>query len=122
MILKHPFQIAPNLEPGVYIGEKWITISYSPLTHDGGRTRYRWCIFNPNNFSVSGDDLRSGVGKHGLKEGMMSLLAFLSAFGEPGSENQHLFTHELLPWVIQYRDEISLTAIEVEETPDCLVE
>ena len=46
MKLHDPFQIAPNLEPGLRIGDAWITLAYSNRPHPEGRQRYEWTWFH----------------------------------------------------------------------------
>jgi hypothetical protein len=123
MILKHPCEITPRLMAGVRINDAFISIEYSGRPGDEGRTRYRYYIDTPAT-EEWGDDLQSGAGGGDLRTGLESLLGFLGAFAEAreGGENADLFPDTLREWAQQNSDEISMAALEVEETPDCVVE
>lgn len=119
MKLFTPFEIAPNLEPGLKIGDAWVTLSYSQRPHPERRQRYRWTWIAGGSggiaFEESGDDLASGVGGGTLIQGFDSLLSFLSAFAEarsPDSENHNLFPQSMREWSEQNSDEISMLHCE----------
>ena len=117
MKLNPPFIIAPNLEPGLRIGDAWITLSYSNRPHPEGRQRYEWTWFRGGR-EESGDDLASGVGGGTLQEGFESMLAFLSAFAsatEPDSENHNLFPESMSEWAEQNSEEIDMMRLEIDD-------
>lgn len=73
-------------------------------------------------------DLRSGCQGGTEREGLASLLSFLSAAAESrryrestGQEgdNEDLFPAEIADWACQYSDEISVASIELEGGDQC---
>ena len=131
ILLRDPVVIAPNLEPGVRIGPAaWVTISYSGRQPRKGRTRYRWTVMRHGLPDVIGHDLQSGCGGGSLREGLASLLSFLSAFAEeddPRIEHRYgdrsgLFPAELWEWAHLNSDEIGMAQVEIEENPECMKE
>ena len=117
MKLFTPFEIAPNLEPGLRIGDAWITLAYSAILHPEGRQRYVWTWMRGAR-EESGDDLASGCGGGTLIEGFDSLLAFLSAFAEakdPDDENHDLFPECMREWAEQNSDEIGMLQCEIDD-------
>ena len=127
MTLSSPVEISPSLLPGVRIGEAWVSIDYADREGSEGRTRYQWQIVLEGH-EYAGDDLQSGCGGGGLREGLDSLLSFLGAFAESWryagaeGENADLFPAELAEWAMQNSDEIGMAAMEVEENKECIVE
>jgi len=124
--LKHPFFISSWLTPAVRVGNAVISIEYGDPTPDG-RVRYKYTIDFIGLSHHQGDDLKSGVGGGTLKQGMESLLSFLSACGEssrPGQEgeNADLFPKHIAEWCYENQDEIDSVRLEIEETEDCCVE
>jgi hypothetical protein len=124
--LKDPFFISSWLTPAVRVADAVISIEYGDATPDG-RVRYRYVIEFPCHSCHRGDDLKSGVGGGALKQGMESLLSFLSACGEsnrPGrrGENADLFPPIVAEWCYENQDEIELVRTQIEETEDCCVE
>lgn len=125
MKLFTPFEIAPNQEPGLKIGDAWITLSYSPRLHPERRQRYRWTWIAGSDeglsFEESGDDLSSGVGGGTLIKGFESLLSFLSAFAEarrPDSENHDMFPQSMREWAEECSDEIAMMELEIRDALD----
>lgn len=124
--LKDPFFISSWLTPAVRVANAVISIEYGDPTPDG-RVRYRYCIDFIGLSHHQGDDLKSGVGGGTLKQGMESLLSFLSACGEsnrPGhtGENADLFPPHIAEWCYENQDEIEMVRMQIEETEDCCVE
>lgn len=120
MKLYSPFEIAPNLEPGLRIGDAWVTLSYSPRPHPERRQRYRWTWICGDK-EVSDDDLCSGVGGGTLIKGFESMLSFLSAFAEarrPDSENHCLFPRSMREWAEECSDEIEMMELEISDALD----
>jgi hypothetical protein len=113
MILNAPFEISARLLPAVRIGNVTISLTYSGRTEDG-RTRYRYYIDGPA-LEHTGDDLSSGVGRHGLQEGFESLLSFL---GSP----ENCFPSDVVEWAEQFSDEISMLQTVIEETSNLIEE
>ena len=132
MILKAPCCITSRLLPGVRLGDAEISIAYAKRPGRDGRTRYEWRVDLPGIEEV-GDDLQSGCNGGSLRDGLESLLHFLSAFGEgvnyasrSGRESEDVslfgFPPRLAEWAAQNTDELSLLAQKVNETPDCIEE
>lgn len=128
MKLSHPFIITPRLLPGVRIGNAFLSIEWSKRPGREGRARYQYHIDTPD-FSHSGDDLQSGCGGGDLMEGMASLLSFLDACAESRryslrsgrkGENSDLFPEIVGEWAEANSDEIAMTKLEIEETPNCI--
>jgi len=71
------------------------------------RTVYCYTLEGPWGV-VCDRDLRSGCQGGDLKEGMSSLIAFLSAAGEsyPDGENDSLFPSEVCIWAQENQDEL----------------
>jgi hypothetical protein len=114
MEIKSPCIITPSLMAGVEIAGAWISIEYSENPGREGRTRYRYQIVLPGGKEETGEDLESGVTGGNLQQGLESLLCFLS---DPAS-----FSPAVRKWARQYSDEIEMIRLEVEETPDCIIE
>jgi hypothetical protein len=136
MQLTYPAIITPRLLAGVQIDNAFISIDYSAREGREGRTRYQFHIDiaddeNGQRVEHSDDDLQSGCQGGSLREGLESLLSFLSACGESvnhatrtgrAGENADLFPPAIAEWAAQHSDEIAIAALEVEETPDCILE
>lgn len=138
MILHPPIEITARLLPGVRIGQAFLSIEYAAPAWDkefsGWRTRYRYHIDLPDGFECSSDDLKSGLGHHGLLQGLGDLLCFLEACGESygwwlrhgrngeRGENQDLFPPQVAEWAYQNSDELALVRSEIEQAPKPLIE
>lgn len=146
MLLKDPVMITARLMPGVKIGDAFVSIEYSDHEGRDGRTRYSWYVDLADGREFSGDDLQSGCGGGSLQAGLESLLSFLGAFAESWQyfirnggempvktsaqvkaltfevENMNLFHAGMAEWAMQNSDEISMLAIELEETKDLIDE
>ena len=129
MKLQSPVEITSRLLPGVRVGGATISIDYS--RERSGRQAYRWYIDLPDGSEHTGDDLSSGVGGGSLQSGLESLLSFLSACGESvnyrdrtgrDGENADLFPAPVAEWAAQNSDELSMLAIELQETPGLISE
>lgn len=130
MKLSHPFMISSRLMAAVQCGEATISLGYSRRAGSEGRTRYEWYIDAPG-IEAHGDDLQSGCQGGSIREGMESLLSFLSACGEAlnysdrtghESENADLFPRDVAEWAAANSDELSMLALEVEGNAECAVE
>jgi len=135
MLLKDPCIITSRLLAGVKIGpDSIISIDYSRKGHSerpaASRTCYVFWIDTPD-FSFTDSDIRSGCQGGNLREGLISLLSFLSAAAESHScriqtgrigENEDLFPAHVVEWAHQHSDEISMLGLEIEETSDCIEE
>ncbi len=125
MTIHSPFCITPSLEPGIRIGDAWLSLTYSSRPGREGRTRYQWRWHNDAGAECTADDLQSGCGGGDLRQGFSSLLSFLGAFAEawPHShfsadgpvENVDLFPPEMGEWATQNSDEIGMLGIELDE-------
>jgi hypothetical protein len=131
MRIKYPCVITPRLIPGVAVGKSagFVSIEYSSRAGDDGRTRYKYYIDLPGTDPYASDDLQSGCQGGNLREGLSSLLSFLSACAESVSrtggamlENVTLFPVGVANWAYNNSDELAALAYEVEETPDCIAE
>lgn len=126
MTLNSPVQITSRLLAGVQIGDTEISIGYAGETSDG-RTRYEYYI-DSEAFNHHAKDLKSGCGGGSLQEGLESLLSFLGAAAESwrysgkDGENSDLFPEAVCEWAAQNSDEISMLAIELEETEGLIAE
>lgn len=117
MTLHPPFEISVRLLPAVRVGDATISIDFDGQTRDG-RTRYRWFIDLDSGVDATGNDLCSGVGGGSIQEGMASLLSFLSAC----VDDADLFPPDVAAWAAQNSDELSLLAIELDETPNLVTD
>ncbi len=120
MTLKHPFKISARLLPALEIGGAWIQLEH--VGNAGGRRVYRWTIDLPDGKEFSGSDLKSGVGVGGakLQEVFVTLLCFLGAAAEGGS-NRDLFPRAVVAWAMQNDDEISMLRCDIEESLEPLI-
>jgi len=130
MELREPVIITPRLLPGVKIGDAFLSIEYAGESPDG-RTVYRYHVDFSGGAAYGNSDLRSGCQGGDLRDGLESLLVFLSAAGAArqytertgdAAENSDLFPAEVVEWAAQNSDEIGMLAMEVEETADCIRE
>ena len=129
MKLHSPFIITARLLPGLKVGDGFISLEYDGETN--GRQRYRYHIDIPaGNFSDN--ELKSGVGGGSLQHGFASLLSFLGAAAESYRYNNYewtddhdsncsLFPKEVVEWAYHYDDEITMLAIEIEESSEQLI-
>lgn len=129
MTLNSPFIITPRLLPGVQVGDGLISIEYARSDRDG-RTVYRYHIDIPGH-EYSGTDLRSGCQGGSLQDGMESLLTFMGACGESyryamrtgrQGENTDLFPPAIAEWCYRHSDELSMLALEIEESETALID
>lgn len=102
--------------------------------NDEGRTQYGTFIDfdDGREFEITG--LKSGCQGGDIKNGMESLLSFLSAAAESfryrkcdwnnisEDDNASLFPREITEWAYENSDEISMMEIEISENPDCIEE
>lgn len=137
MKINPPCMITARLMAGIRIGDGTISIGYAKRRGDECRTRYQYYIDIPSG-EYSGDDIQSGnpVANHsnGLQSGLESLLSFLGASAESyqydirrggdgtQGENSDLFPLAVVEWANQHSDELTMAAIELEETEDIIVE
>lgn len=122
MELRNPFHISSRLLPAVTVGDAEIQIEATGQTRDG-RTEFTYTIDLQNGKSVTGHDLHSGVGGCNIQEAFASLFSFLGAFAESqGGENHDLFPDSLRKWAQANSDEISMLAMEIEETEGLIVD
>lgn len=135
MILKPPFMITARLLPGVKVGDATISIEPRGHSRDG---RIKWRVYiDHKDWTHDDSSMKSGVGDHGMKsiqDGMKSYLSFLSACAESRryatwrhkdpmkGENSDLFPPHVGEWAEQFSDEITMLELEIEETPDLVME
>ena len=126
--LQEPFFISSRLIPSVRVGETVIGIDYAKICPDK-RVQYRYYIDFPDGTEHVGEDLRSGCNGGSLKEGMESLLSFLSACGESSNprhggdgDNADLFPPRVAEWCYLNDDEIGSVRLWIEESKECCVE
>lgn len=135
--IESPCIITSRLLPGVAIGKSTISIAYSDELGDDGRTRYRYYLdlqTDGERIEYTADDIQSGCQGGSLQEGLASLLSFMAACGESygyamrqgielvDSENGELFPADVAEWCYLNSDELTMAAIELEETADAIVE
>jgi len=122
--LKSPVIITPRLMPGLQIHGSFISINRDPVPTDDGRDRYQYYL-DIDGQEYRANDLSSGVGGGTLQEGLQSLLSFLSAAADAyayqmrsgrNSENSDLFPEWVNEWTYENSDDISMLAVELEET------
>lgn len=118
MLLSNPVQITPRLLPGVRVGGAWLSIEYAHT--EGHRQHYRYYIDLPNRFEYSADDLSSGC-RHSLQHGLQDLCMFLSALGDGSCESDG-WPREVKQWAIGCADDLSLMAMDLEETEGLIQE
>lgn len=113
MILTQSIMITARLLPGVMVDKSFISIEFDG--EKDGRVRYRYYIDTPD-FEYTNNDLCSGVGSGTLQQGLSSLLSFLCAVAEGGSENRNLFPGKVARWAAHYEDELGMLQCELEES------
>jgi len=132
MNLFSPVEICPNLEPGVRIGDGWITIAYSDRPGDCGRTRYRYTIIRKDRPDLVYEDLQSGVGvSRGLRDGLLSLLAFLADAADgcryytmQGKEDPDPvgWPDDLCEWLYLHSEDLEYVSMSVDDNMTCIQE
>lgn len=136
MIISSPCAIAPNLEPGIRIGDSWVTIGYSHRPGRESRTRFRCTILFGDGDEYVDHNLQSGNGGCGssLQAGLESFLCFLGAAAESlahcermqrepdEDDNANLFPPDVTAWARQWSNEIAMAQCELNETPSLIVE
>lgn len=140
LTIRPPLIITPRLLPGAVVGPVTISITYSDRPGDGGRTRYFYALdaapdYLPEGMdtppSLEGDDLQSGAMGGSLADGLSSLLSFLSAAGEAHDYNMRAGYARTEPsgfpvwvdvWASECSDELEALAMELDDTPDTIVE
>lgn len=128
MMLFPPIIITSRLLPGLQIDNAEISITYAERLGCEGRIRYRWYI-DFNNLGRSqeftSDDLQSGCQGGSLQEGLTSLLAFLgsaAASHHYQDEDKDLFPIPVVKWTHQHQIEIDTIRLELEDTPNLIIE
>lgn len=93
-----------------------------------GRTVYGYEISLESGYKYHSSDLKSGCQGGNLKEGMGSLLSFLSAAGESFNyaerkgldgmegENSDMFPREITEWASNNCDELTMAGLDLEES------
>lgn len=132
MQLQSPFVIGPRLLPSLVIDDGTLSLEYVRTDRDG-RDVYRWYVDIPaGEFSAA--DIRSGCQGGSVQEMFRSLLSFLSAAGESlrycegqrrepdDDDNASMFPRPVTEWARYNSDELGMLAIEIDETPDLIVE
>ena len=130
MQIEKPFLITSRLMLGFRLGGAEVSFGYSKQAGDCGRTRYEW-IIDLGKKTFRGDDIQSGCNGGSLAAGLGSLLSFLGAAGEsmdyetrsgrPG-DNAGLFPRPVAEWASANSDGLGMMALELEETPELIVE
>jgi hypothetical protein len=122
MTLTHPIIITPRLLPGVQIGGAFISVEPTRATDHYGKTKWQYFI-DIDGQENSGADL---AGWGDTQEMLATLLSFLGAAAESyayrqrtgrDGENEDLFPAAVVEWAYQNSDELSMLAMELEETP-----
>lgn len=108
----------------VNIGKARVAVTYSGRPGREGRDRYLWRVTLPDGKRHQDDDFQSGCQGGSLREGLESLLGFLSAAGESvgherrtgrAGENADIFPRPVSEWADQHQDEIDVLLMEMEE-------
>lgn len=105
------------------IGNGTVLVDFLRVNNEG-RAVFRWTVSIPAG-KFSGDDLRSGCGVNmAERDGMESLLSFLSAAAEAysysmrtgrESDNADLFPPEVMEWCYQNSSELEYASLEFSE-------
>lgn len=128
MRLNPPFEISSRLMPSLRIGGAVISLGDGPRNREG-RTEYGCFIDLPDGSEHEIKSLRSGCQGGSVQQGFASLLSFLSAAAESYAyrlrtgrqgENEDLFEPVIVEWAYQNSDELSMLALEIEETADLI--
>jgi hypothetical protein len=129
MVLHSPFSIGPRLLPCLKVGDGFLSLEHVNYDHEG-RDVYQWYVDIPaGEFSAA--DLRSGVQGCTLQKMFCSFLFFLGAAAEAvnyekrtgrESDNADLFPPAVMSWAAEYDDELTGLAIDIEESPEPLIE
>jgi hypothetical protein len=138
MRIEQPLGITSRLMPGFILGNGTVSIGYSSRPGTEGRIRYIYHIdlqadkeSADGAFSWTADDLQSGCGGGSLQEGLASLCSFLGACAESiqyasrcqgSTENADMFPEPIGEWASQNADELGMLTIELEETPNLIIE
>lgn len=130
MKINAPCITTSRLLPGIRVADCTISIDRIGWTEDN-RNRFRVFIDGPGIEHVS-DDQASGVGGGTLQEGLRAALSFLGACGESvtwadrhpghGGRNADLYPREVGEWAADHQDDLTMAAIELEETPNAIEE
>ncbi len=127
MILHNPFTISPRLLPALQIGDGTISLETTGKTGEYGKPRWRWYIDIPAG-EFTDDDF---CGWGDAQQMFAALLDFLRAAAESyayklrtghSGDNADLFPEPVVAWADQHSDELSLLAVEIEETPNLIEE
>lgn len=130
MKLNPPFIITPRLMAGLKVGDAFISMGLSQRNAEG-RMQYG-CFIDLPEFEHEVTDLRSGCQGGDLQQGFASLLSFLTAAAESyqyrgldwenigPDDNATMFPREVTEWAYQFSDELSMLALEIEETPELI--
>jgi hypothetical protein len=123
-IIQPPGMITSRLMAGLEVGDLTVSIGYSHLPGDGGRTRYHYAIDRKEGGEYEEHDLQSGRQGGDLNFGMESLLSFMDAAAErarywdpdeqSGGEGR-LFNEEVDGWCLENQSEIEEAALLFED-------
>jgi hypothetical protein len=126
MLIHLPCYITARLMVGIDVNNATLSIEYGGTFGPYGRHKYKYALdFDPPleglPYGYENDNL-SGTG--GLQDGLIDLLAFLSAAAEsyrfslqhPEEENDNadLFPKEIMEWACQNQDAISMVETDME--------
>lgn len=131
MLIHDPCIITPSLEPGVKVGDAFVSIEYegniTPSLEPGVKNVYRCTIILPD-----GKEYRSTIiGGDSLQHGLATLLGFLGAAAESRSyrqrtgregSNEDLFPDAVVSWASQVSDELGMLECILEETENLIDE
>ena len=126
-----PLIITPRLMPGAQVAEgSFVSIGYSELPGDSGRTRFRYCIDTPSG-EYEADDLQSGCYGGSLQEGLETLLSFLLSAAEgygyrlahpERSADDEPFPEWVAEWAHLHSDELESLWMDLEDNPNLIRE
>jgi len=132
MKLNPPFIISSRLMPAIHAAGATLSLEVSERQTSDGRDMYDCWIDLPDGTGHEVTDLRSGCqGAGSVQEGMGTLLLFLVAAAESRQhrertgmygENEDLFSPAIVDWAAANSDELSMLAVELEETPNLVTE
>ena len=116
-----PVIITPRLLPGLHVGHAFLSVDPTDTIDHHGKPLWHWYVDLPDGTEHEGCDLATW-GDAG--ETLHALCDFLSAAGEAyqyhsGMEADSctdLFAQPVCEWALQYANQISMCALELEES------
>lgn len=130
MQINAPCIITARLLPGIKVADCTISIDRLDYPTADGRDRFRVFIDGPG-IEHENTDQASGVGGGSLQDALHATLSFLGGCAEAlnyerrtgrKGGNADLFPREVAEWAAEHEDDLSMAAVELEETPNAIEE